>query len=635
MDIEVDSLILSAFFKAIKNDCSSDGNLYLDEIKDILIKNPNININCFDIKTNQTALMLASKTNFELTKFLILEKNANIDVCSGISTYNKNAGETALDVAIDYINPISKFLVNNGGNLNLKNKNGKTPLLKALSMPGTIQGIDRIKSHQDLIKLLIEKGSNINIKDHEGRTPLICALLQRNIEIAEILIENGADINVKFKSINKLNLPNSYGDTALIMAVSRGLYEIAQKLIERGCLLNIQGIDGDTALMNAVNNGNIVITKLLIDKNADINLQDIYGDSAIIIASFRGNIEICKVLIGKGADLELINNEKKTAHMKAIYNGHSEVSKLLENALEIKRIEDEKILDINSISINSILPAASSSSSSSIKLINWSDISLPLSGTFDILGNGSFGTVYKARYLNELGLFMDVAIKILIPNNNNYNTDYELAMKETEILMKLKSKMYSDTIVIAYGIVEGVLPSSLPFPLNINPRQKAIGIVMSYEGGGTLADNLYVKNIVQSLAEKIRISRFLACGLAELHAIGTIHGDIKSSNILMSDRNPPLVRYSDFGSSVLKDPLEICLQASTIGYTKTHHGTPVYSAPEMLQDPNDIDSDVEIAKASRKTDMYAFGILIWEIFNESKLKPFSNVKNETVLSVKV
>jgi serine/threonine protein kinase len=209
-----------------------------------------------------------------------------------------------------------------------------------------------------------------------------------------------------------------------------------------------------------------------------------------------------------------------------------------------------------------------------------------------------------------------------------------MAIKETGILMNLKSKIFSDTIVIAYGIVEGELPSLLSLPLNLIPGQKAIGIVMSYEGGGTLADNLYSENSTKfsSFAEKIRISRLLACGLAELHTIGTIHGDMKSANILMSDSNFPLVRYADFGSAILKDSKEICLQASTLGYTKTHRGTPIYSAPEMLQDPNDFDGDGKIAKASRKTDMYAFGFLLWEI---SKQKPFSTIRNEISLSAKV
>ena len=61
------------------------------------------------------------------------------------------------------------------------------------------------------------------------------------------------------------------------------------------------------------------------------------------------------------------------------------------------------------------------------------------------------------------------------------------------------------------------------------------------------------------------------------------------------------------------------------------------SAPEMLHNPyadnsnsEDYASGETIAKPSRKTDMYAFAILCWEVLTEQK--PFKNVKNETALS---
>jgi serine/threonine protein kinase len=131
---------------------------------------------------------------------------------------------------------------------------------------------------------------------------------------------------------------------------------------------------------------------------------------------------------------------------------------------------------------------------------------------------------------------------------------------------------------------------------------------MNYEGGGTLSDNIYNVNSIKfkTLVDKVRIARLLACALAKIHALGAIHGDLKSSNIVLSDSNLPLIRFIDFGLAEFSNSHVLSLLESSLRKTLNQHDTPLYSAPEMLLNPNNCDGYVELAKASRKTDMYAF-----------------------------
>ncbi len=52
---------------------------------------------------------------------------------------------------------------------------------------------NRIPAHQELIRL----GADVNIQDKEGQTPLIKAVLEGNLEMVKILIENEADPHIK------------------------------------------------------------------------------------------------------------------------------------------------------------------------------------------------------------------------------------------------------------------------------------------------------------------------------------------------------------------------------------------------------------------------------------------------------
>lgn len=55
------------------------------------------------------------------------------------------------------------------------------------------------------------------------------------------------------------------------------------------------------------------------------------------------------------------------------------------------------------------------------------------------------------------------------------------------------------------------------------------------------------------MTEKLRILSCVARGVAELHDVGIVQGDLKPGNILLSEHTPPLVRLGDFGLAGFRD----------------------------------------------------------------------------------
>ncbi len=69
-------------------------------------------------------------------------------------------------------------------------------------------------------------------------------------------------------------------------------------------------------------------------------------------------------------------------------------------------------------------------------------------------------------------------------------------------------------------------------------------LVMEYASGGSLAD-LLQRQPQLPVDRALAIGHGVAAGLAEVHAQGILHRDVKPSNILLADDGTP--RLSDFG----------------------------------------------------------------------------------------
>jgi HAMP domain-containing protein len=197
------------------------------------------------------------------------------------------------------------------------------------------------------------------------------------------------------------------------------------------------------------------------------------------------------------------------------------------------------------------------------------------------LGAGGMGVVYKVRdrELDDL-----VALKML---KRDVWGDREL-LDRLKSELKLARKITHPNVLrtFDFGDVDGI-----PF------------ITMEYVRGITLRYLLQQTGPLPFSAG-LRLARQLGRGLVAAHEVGVLHRDIKPENlIVMPNGNAKLM---DFG--IARPTTRM-----TAGQTQpgTVIGTPQYLSPELLQG----------AEADERADIYASGIVLYEIFTGQT--PFS------------
>lgn len=138
----------------------------------------------------------------------------------------------------------------------------------------------------------------------------------------------------------KLNALDEGKYTPLHWACMRAHWDVAQYLIEQGADLNIQGGDGGSPLQWATHHDNVEIVKLMIDKGAKLNVQNQWGMTELHTAIWRGNIHVVDYLLDQGSNPLIKTNEGWTAMHYAFRSGHDDVIELLRNRGLSLRVQD-------------------------------------------------------------------------------------------------------------------------------------------------------------------------------------------------------------------------------------------------------------------------------------------------------
>ncbi|NRA18581.1 MAG: ankyrin repeat domain-containing protein [Oceanospirillaceae bacterium] len=109
-----------------------------------------------------------------------------------------------------------------------------------------------------LIELLLSKGANPNARDDIGKTPLMVALNHCSVDIINLLLDHGGD----------LELSSNHGYSPLLYSVFSGNMETVKIVIERtGIKFNSNA--PEIPLISAVEMGAVDIVHLLVKSNID------------------------------------------------------------------------------------------------------------------------------------------------------------------------------------------------------------------------------------------------------------------------------------------------------------------------------------------------------------------------------
>ncbi len=139
------------------------------------------------------------------------------------------------------------------------------------------------EGHEEIVKLLLDKGAEVNAQNSAGFVALDA--VGENTAIAKMLIEKGAKVNNQSYS----------GYTPLIAASQNGYIEVINLLLDNGAYLNIVA-QNQTALSVAVYNGQTEAVKLLLSKEIDKNYLKENLSKLIETAEKKGYTEIVALL---------------------------------------------------------------------------------------------------------------------------------------------------------------------------------------------------------------------------------------------------------------------------------------------------------------------------------------------------
>jgi ankyrin repeat protein len=156
-----------------------------------------------------------------------------------------------------------KALVAVGINIDATNARGQTALHQ------TINGERGIKT--SMMEALVENGANMSLEDPVYGTPLIMALKSGDVKLMQYMIDQGADISIQSKEVDKETGQELSGMTPLMIATMYDNFDLVKYLVNKGakysegaqgkaylnqrdCLVEVRK---KTALYFAVDNDNI------------------------------------------------------------------------------------------------------------------------------------------------------------------------------------------------------------------------------------------------------------------------------------------------------------------------------------------------------------------------------------------
>ena len=202
------------------------------------------------------------------------------------------------------------------------------------------------------------------------------------------------------------------------------------------------------------------------------------------------------------------------------------------------------------------------------------------------LGKGGMGEVYKVK---DKKLDEEMALKVLKP---------EIAANK-DMIERFKNEL---------KFARKIAHRHVCRMYDLNEAEETPYITMEFVQGEDLKSTIRESGKFKE-ENAIAVTKQVCEGLAEAHALGVVHRDLKPQNIMIDENGN--AKVMDFG-------IARSIEAAGVTQTGMMIGTPDYMSPEQA----------EGEEADQRSDIYAMGVILYEMVTGSV--PF---KGDTAFSV--
>jgi ankyrin repeat protein len=326
-----------------------------------------------EIEDGETALHLVSRGEYDSqeedvgTARLLLEHGVDVNA------RDKDGWTSLHQAAINGRVEIAQVLLDHGANANMETEDGETAL--HLVSQGEYASQEQGAS---TARLLLERGVEVNARRKDSWTSLHWAAFKGRAEVAQVLLDHGANAKLETKygetglhvvsrgefesqergvSAARLllergvdaNARDKGAWTSLHWAAFKGRVEVAQVLLDHGANAKLETEDGETAL-HIVSRGEydsqeqgVGVARLLLERCMHVNARDKGAWTSLHWAAFKGRVEVAQVLLDHGANAKLETERGETA-LHIVSQGESDSQ---EQNVSTARLLLEHGVDVN------------------------------------------------------------------------------------------------------------------------------------------------------------------------------------------------------------------------------------------------------------------------------------------------
>lgn len=188
---------------------------------------------------------------------------------------------------------IVDYLLNNGGNPNIRGRHDSTPLHSAAW-----------GRNKQVLELLLEDGADVDARTDEGETPGMTAALRGEKDMLEILFSLSADPHATdIHGTNLVDLAAAGGHKAIV--------DLLQEI----------GVSNKNPLHVAAGLGDLNKIKRLLENGHSINKRDAFGATPLLVAMVSGKEDVVDFLLSKNANPLLSAKDGYTIMHGAAFSG--------------------------------------------------------------------------------------------------------------------------------------------------------------------------------------------------------------------------------------------------------------------------------------------------------------------------